>query len=365
MKQLPIRVFFVALFALFSSVACNGADPPDTSDVASYEEQCRLGGLDWELTDYQTVVAFNPRLDTPDPFDGEHPEGLAFHPWKNLLYVSLALTGEVAKVDMNTGEVVKKIPIPFFVPGPCPDALWPAIMGPVTTDLWGNVYLGVGACEEKAIVRIDRHDEVHVIATLPPEAAPNGIALRLGKVYLVDSVLGCVWKANAYGDGSPAEVLTSDQLLAYVPNDDNVPGSNGNQYNPATDELWIANASASAIVAIPFLDRWNSDSPVGAGYVLHDTPVGLDDFAIGPDGTVWGTTDPYQTVLKISPDGTTEVALDASDGLDGPTEAAIRPRFEDGELVWQICVSNADFFLFFDSTGNGPNIGCGRLTPSY
>jgi hypothetical protein len=59
-------------------------------------------------------------------------------------------------------------------------------------------------------------------------------------------------------------------------------------------------------------------------------------------GNLYGTTDPFNTVVRISPDGILEVVLEAADGLDGPTAAA----FGVGNDNKNLYITNAAFPFF-------------------
>ncbi|HWS55417.1 MAG TPA: hypothetical protein VN228_14870, partial [Pyrinomonadaceae bacterium] len=61
---------------------------------------------------------------------------------------------------------------------------------------------------------------------------------------------------------------------------------------------------------------------------------------IAPDGTQ--TTNPFNTVVRVTPGGAVEVLLTAADGLDGPTAAAFGVRGDNQNLY----VTNAAFPFF-------------------
>lgn len=51
--------------------------------------------------------------------------------------------------------------------------------------------------------------------------------------------------------------------------------------------------------------------------------IGIDDFAIAPDGTVYATTHPFNTLEAIAPGGSRAVIAGAGQGIVGPTAAAL------------------------------------------
>jgi sugar lactone lactonase YvrE len=134
------------------------------------------------------------------------------------------------------------------------------------------------------------------------------------------------------------EVWTADSLLKPVPLP-LTPGPNGLQV--FHDEVYVAVSDRAHIVAFPILE----DGSAGAGRV-HAAGVALDDFAFDAKGNLYGTTDPFNTVVRVAQDGTVKVLLTASDGLDGPTAAA----FGVGDDKKNLYITNAAFPFF-----PGPN----------
>jgi hypothetical protein len=50
--------------------------------------------------------------------------------------------------------------------------------------------------------------------------------------------------------------------------------------------------------------------------------IGLDDFAFDVKGNLYGMTNFFNTVVRVTQDGATEVLLAFEDGLDGPSSGA-------------------------------------------
>jgi hypothetical protein len=145
-----------------------------------------------------------------------------------------------------------------------------------------------------------------------------------------------VWRVDASGQEAP-EVWTDDPLLAPLP--DFFPGPNGLQV--FRDEIYVSVSDRAHVVAF----KVRGDGSAGPGR-LHAVGVGLDDFAFDVHGNLYGTTDPFNTLVRVAPDGTSTVLLTAADGLDGPTSAAFGVRRGDND---QLYVANAAF-PFFSAT---------------
>lgn len=87
------------------------------------------------------------------------------------------------------------------------------------------------------------------------------------------------------------------------------------------------------------------DRTAGAARVHATLPAGLgcDEFAFDVHGSIYCTTDPTNVVIRLDPDGTSEILLTAADGLDGPTSAAFGRR---GQNRKNLHVTNAAFPIF-------------------
>jgi len=345
-----------ALAALTLLAACDeGTTTPDT------EERFFVLHPDH---DPELVYAFDPVPTPPSPF-GETPESVATD-FDGNLYVSLALTGEIAKIDEDGNRSTVTM-LPLGNPADCLGP-FPGIMGALAIDLGGNLYVPVNSCDlsAKGVYRISPDGSYEMIAQLPPESLGNGIAYRLGHLYVADSGSSRIFRAPANGDGSMAEVWVDEPLLADPNPADPIPGANGLQFY--NRKMLVANAGASSVVAIdldfpldgsgdiqPDGPAYNLFGPAGTNAVWETDPAqfpGLDDFAVDIAGNIWGTTDPFQTLVRMNiHTGKTKVILTAEDGLDGPSSCAYG-RGRDHNTLY---ITNAQF-PFFPPTGNGPSV---------
>jgi sugar lactone lactonase YvrE len=308
------------LLALALSSVSAFAHPPDAGTV-------------------ETVVLFNPaQLETP--------ESIAIDV-KGNIYVSLALTGEIRKIAPDgTQSTLALLPIgpPLTFCGP----FFNAVTG-ITLDRRGNLYASVVSCEleSRGVWRISTEDgSAEILATLPLASIPNGIAWRRGYLYVADSSLPRIWRIPE--DGGAAEVWIEDPLLAGVLSPGMpLPGANGLQI--FRNEVYVANSSQETILAIPFEPdgsagdiRLHAVMPAGAG---------CDDFAFDVHGSIYCTTDPTNLLVRIDPDGTTEILLTAADRLDGPTAATFGRT---GADRFNLYITNAAFPFF--STTHRPSL---------
>lgn len=300
------------LFALALVPAAAFAHPPDAGTV-------------------ETVVLF-------DSVQLETPESIVIDVAGNT-YISLALTGEIRKIAADgTQSTLALLPIgpPLTFCGP----FFNAVTG-ITLDRHGNLYVSVVSCEleSRGVWRVFTEDGgAELLATLPLESIPNGIAWRRGSVYVADSSQPRIWRVPE--DGGTAEVWIEDPLLAGVlapgmP----LPGANGLQI--FRNEVYVSNSSRETILAVPF----EPDGSAGEIRVHAVMPAGAgcDDFALDVHGSIYCTTDPTNLLVRLDPDGTTEILLTAADGLDGPTAATFGRT---GHDRFNLYVTNAAFPFF-------------------
>ena len=176
----------------------------------------------------------------------------------------------------------------------------------------------------------------------PKEALPNGIAWRDDRLHVADSELGRIWTMPADGSG-PAEVWSDDILLK--PSVGHVfPGPNGIQF--FHDELYVANSDQMTILAIPV------EADGSAGEVrVHATDAPCDDFSFDIHGNLYGTTDPFNTVIEVTTDGEVSVLLSAANGIDGPSATVFGRTGTDRKALY---ITNAAFPFF--STTHQPSL---------
>jgi sugar lactone lactonase YvrE len=282
----------------------------------------------------ETIVDFNASL-------LEMPESIAIDQEGNL-FVSLSFSGELRKIAPDGSQsTVAVFPIgpPLSFCGVFFNAL-----GPITLDSDGNLYASVLACDpaDRGVWKVSPDGDMELLANIPLTGLPNGIERYRDHLYVADTILGIIWRVPVAGGA--AEVWLDHPLLK--PAGPGQPGANGLQIHAR--HVFVANSSQRTIVAIPV--RHNGTAGVPHVYVTAPAS-GCDDFALDLLGRVYCPTAPGNTLLRLSPNGTSEVLFTEDDGLDIPTAAAFGR-------------AGADRFNLYITNGAYSVLGPSNNTPS-
>src|SRR5262245_3157060 len=273
----------------------------------------------------ETIASFNPSL-------LETPENIAIDTADNK-YVSLALTGEIRRIAPDgTQSTFAMLPLgapPLTFCG----SFFAGLTG-ITFDEHDNLYANVASCDagSRGVWKIPHDGQPAArIAALSMQSLPNGIVHHRDWIYVADSVIGVIWRVA--DTGGAAEIWSNGPALAQLPN--GLPGPNGLKLFEG--ELYVSNPSQSTVVAV----RVRPDGTAGATRT-HATGVFCDDFAFDVQGNLYCGTDPFNSVLRISPSGAIDTVLTAADGLDGPTAILFGHRNEG----FDIYITNGAFPFF-------------------
>lgn len=290
-------------------------------------------------TEVETIALFDPAVP-------ETPESIQIDRHGHV-YISLARTGEIRTIAPDgTQSTLAFLPLHPEIQ-PCQGVVGRrgSIAG-IALDRRGNVYTVVNSCSlaDIGIWKVTPDGEQSLLAGLPGGlfapglARPNGIAYHHGWLYVADGGLALVWRVHSDGQ-RPAEVWTADPLLQHPPAPPpGIPGPNGLQV--FRREVYVSVSTRAHVVAFPI----KAHGSAGPGRV--HVALGFDDFAFDKKGNLYGTTNFFNTVVRVTPDGMTETLLTVDDGLDGPSSAA----FGVGNDKKNLYIANAAFPNF-----PGPN----------
>jgi sugar lactone lactonase YvrE len=274
----------------------------------------------------ETVALFDPM--TPDA-----PESIVIDHQGNK-FISMSLTGEIRKISPD-GEQSAHAVLPNGVFSFTPPNPPTGGMTAMALDNDGTIYVNLVASDpaNRGVWAVAPNGSIRMLAQLPANALPNGIARRHDVLYVADSVLGVVWKVPT--SGGEATIWADHPLLKVGPIP-GIPGPNGLQIFHS--EVYVSNPGQALIVAIDI----NPDGTAGA-IRTHATGLFCDDFAFDLEGNLYATTGPFNTVLRVAPDGAITTLLTGNDGLDGPTAVAFGRAGGDN---FNLYICNAAFPFF-------------------
>lgn len=146
------------------------------------------------------------------------------------------------------------------------------------------------------------------IASLPNEPFLNGIAQVGAGIYVMaGSGTGTIWSYDS-NTGETGVWLQSEELAGPP----GLPGING--IRRSGDSIYFTNTGGALIGTVAI----NADQTAGALTVLHQGVL-LDDFAVAQDGTIYGATHIFDSILKITLSGERTLIAGPDQGVQGST----------------------------------------------
>jgi sugar lactone lactonase YvrE len=189
----------------------------------------------------------------------------------------------------------------------------------------GTIYMSSNGVTP-GVWRIKPNGTGEMMTKLPHGAWPNGLDFGPdGMLYSPDSALGLIWRINPQtGEASKA---LEDKLLRARPYISLAPGANGLHFS---GQKMIVTVSDSTKALQYTLQPGGS---FGRGVELASGIPG-DDFAIGRDGSLFITTHPYNTLVRVYPDGRRVVIGDARQHIVGATDAVFGRGVQDRDVLY-------------------------------
>ncbi len=153
------------------------------------------------------------------------------------------------------------------------------------------------------------------LTSLPPQSQPNGIAVdSKGMIYSPDSGMGLIWKIDP--QTGQADIWYDGPEVNARPYIGRFPASNGLQIQ--NDTVYVA-ASDKALFSKIAIEPDGKPGPV----TIIASGVPGDDFALDSDGTAYVTTHPFNTVMKVAPNGDLSVIATPAQDVVGPAASVL------------------------------------------
>jgi hypothetical protein len=158
------------------------------------------------------------------------------------------------------------------------------------------------------------------IGALPAGQFLNGLTIDPARrnLYAADSLTGTIWTMRT--SGGPVTAWLVDPALAPAVSGPGHFGVNGVEYHGGA--VWASNTDRQTLLRIP-VTATGAPGPVK---VVGGGLTGIDDFKFLSDfsDVAFVALNGVNEIAVVYPDGTSKVVLTAADGLDSPTNAAIR-----------------------------------------
>ncbi len=200
-----------------------------------------------------------------------------------------------------------------------------ATAGVIAFDAQGRMFMtGQGA--RRGVWRFATDGKAELFASLPQGAWPNGLTVGPdGQLYVADAALGIVWQVDPRS-GSVKRAIETDALRAR-PFIALAPGANGLHFYG--HDLYVTVSDAARVLKF----TQNQDGSFNAPSVFAEGIPG-DDFAIDTDGTLYITTHPFNTIVRVTQDGHRSIVANADHGIVGATDAKFGVRPEDRNTLY-------------------------------
>ncbi|MER7639366.1 hypothetical protein [Streptomyces sp. NPDC126522] len=257
------------------------------------------------ITDVRTVAAF-------DSAAGQEPESVSITQDGSLIVSMLGfLVGkppELVRVSPSGQQTI-------LVKGPAGDAIGGNVIG---RD--GTIFYNVVSPDpsRSGVWRLPRYGAAQRITAMPAGQFLNGLTLDSSNrtLYVADSVAGTIWAIPT--SGGPATAWLVGPALAPSPSGNGI-GVNGVEFHNGA--VWFSNTDQGTLLRVPVTV---SGAP-GPIHLVAGNLAGIDDFKLLSDRSdVAFVALNFQNELAVvHPNGRTRIVLDASSGLDSPTNAAI------------------------------------------
>jgi hypothetical protein len=283
------------------AIAAIGAASAAPASAASREagQSCPV------ITDVRTVAAF-------DSAAGQEAESVSITRDGSLVVSMLGfLVGkppELLRISPSGQQTI-------LATGPAGDAIGGNVVG---RD--GTIYYNVLSPDSSrsGVWRLPAHGAAQRMTALPAGEFLNGLTIDPSNrtLYAADSVAGTIWSVPT--SGGPAKAWLIGPALAPSPTGSGI-GANGIEYHNGA--IWFSNTDQGKLYRVPV----TASGVPGPVRLRAGDLTGIDDFKFLSDRSdvAFVALNAQNELAVVYPDGRTRIVLDASSGLDSPTNAAI------------------------------------------
>ncbi|ABA22413.1 conserved hypothetical protein [Trichormus variabilis ATCC 29413] len=246
--------------------------------------------------------------------------------------LAIAADGTIFVTNHEIGQIVRITPdgnqqIHTSVPG--------KVSGIAFTNNSGLVVTGWDADSVPVVSLVAKDGTVETLLTLPDAIFLNGITPLSDNRYLTaDSYRGAIWLIDIAQPN--ASIWLEHPLLARSNADNPIPAANG--IKRFGNKLYVSNTEKMLLLRIPL---GIADVPGEPEIFVKQTNI--DDFAFDVEGNLYGATHIYNSVVRISTDGSTTIIAQAEQGVIGSTSVAFGQSPDDRTAIY--VVTNGGMFL--------------------
>ncbi|MDX2270467.1 MAG: SMP-30/gluconolactonase/LRE family protein [Cyanobacteriota bacterium] len=215
-------------------------------------------------------------------------------------------------------------------------SIWATLAGKATglvrTEDQSLLVTGVDPTQTQMVLRVDSTGQVTTLLKMPEAQFLNGITHLAGSRYLMaDSYRGAIWLFDA--SQATAEIWLEHPLLARPDSNNPIPAVNGLKI--FNNILYASNTAQQRLLKIPV----GSDGKAGDPQIFVER-INLDDFALDSDGNLYGATHIYNSVIKVTPQGSITIV---GQPTVGSTAVAFGETPADSQSLY--VVTNGGMFL--------------------
>lgn len=178
------------------------------------------------------------------------------------------------------------------------------------------------------IWRIDVTGKAKQLVQFPNGAWPNGLDIGPdGMLYSPDSSLGVIWRVDP--NSGHVEVVLRDPALLARRFISLAPGANGLHFKGKDMLVTVSDRTTVLRYSMDDQGHFNAATVIASG-------IPGDDFAIGQDGSLFITTHPYNTIVRVDPNSKKTIIGKMDQHIVGATDAVFGKTSQDRNTLYVV-----------------------------